>query len=254
MNEVRPIIFTLVLLGCWLLQSCWPRRQELFERQRLVSNFGLMLTGGFLLWLLVPAGAITAALWAEQHQFGLFRQLTVPTILSTFVTVVVMDAAIYWQHRAMHRWQLLWRLHRVHHSDLQLDTSSGLRFHPLEILLSMAYKMLVVVALGASAEAVLVYEVILSSFALFNHSNWAMPADKFIRKLFVTPDVHRVHHSVLMLETNSNYGNFLVIWDQLFGSYIEQPRKGHQQMSIGLEEYRESASQKLVTLLRNPFL
>ena len=117
----------------------------------------------------------------------------------------------------------------------------------------MAYKMLLVLALGASAEAVLIYEVILSSFALFNHSNWAMPADKFIRKLVITPDVHRVHHSVLMLETNSNYGNFLVVWDQLFGSYIKQPRKGHQQMNIGLEEFRESSSQKLLTLLRNPF-
>lgn len=253
MSEIRPIIFVLVLISCWLLQSYWPRRQQSNFDKRLFNNFGLMFSGAFLLWLIVPLGATGAALWAEHQHWGLLRQFALPLWLSTLLCVVALDAAIYWQHRAMHRWPLLWRLHRVHHSDLQLDTSSGVRFHPLEILLSMFYKMAIVIAIGASAESVVIYEVVLSSFALFNHSNWAMPADHSLRKLIVTPDVHRVHHSVSPAETNSNYGNFLVLWDKLFGSYIEQPQTGHQQMQIGLEQYRDPASQKLLTLLSNPF-
>ncbi len=250
---MRPIIFVLVLISCWLLQSYWPRRQQGNVNARLIGNFGLLLSGSLLLWLVVPLGATGAALWAEQQHWGLLRQLPLPLWLSTVLCVVALDAAIYWQHRAMHQWPLLWRLHRVHHSDLQLDTSSGVRFHPLEILLSMLYKMAIVIALGASAESVVIYEVVLSSFALFNHSNWAMPADHYLRKLIITPDVHRVHHSVNAAETNSNYGNFLVLWDKLFASYVEQPQTSHQQMQIGLEQYRDSHSQKLLTLLSNPF-
>jgi sterol desaturase/sphingolipid hydroxylase (fatty acid hydroxylase superfamily) len=253
MSDMRPIIFVLVLISCWLLQSYWPRRQQDNVDKRLLNNFGLMFSGTFLLWLIVPLGATGAALWAEQQHWGLLQHAPLPVWLSTVLCVVVLDAAIYWQHRAMHRWPLLWRLHRVHHSDLQLDASSGVRFHPLEILLSMLYKMAIVVAIGASAESVVIYEVVLSSFALFNHSNWAMPADHCLRKLIITPDVHRVHHSVTATETNSNYGNFLVVWDKLFGSYIAQPKAGHQQMQIGLEQYRDPASQKLLTLLSNPF-
>lgn len=253
MSEMRPIIFVLVLVGCWLLQSGFPRRAQQTTGSRLIGNFGLMLGGSFLLWLVVPLGALGAAAWASEKHWGLLQLADLPPALTVIATVILMDCAIYWQHRAMHQWPLLWRLHRVHHSDLQLDTSSGVRFHPLEILLSMFYKMAVVIALGASAEAVLIYEVLLSSFALFNHSNWAMPADALIRKLIVTPDVHRVHHSVIARETNSNYGNLLVLWDKLFGSYINQPSAGHDEMTIGLEQYRAPDSQRLLTLLTNPF-
>lgn len=212
-----------------------------------------MFSGAALLWLVVPASAVTAAWFAEKQAFGLLHFTALPAYIEMAVSVIALDLAIYWQHRAMHRWPLLWRLHRVHHSDLHLDTSSGIRFHPLEIVLSMVYKMAVVLAMGASAEAVLVYEILLSSFALFNHSNWAMPADKWLRKLVVTPDVHRVHHSVIQTETDSNYGNLLILWDKLFGSYTAQPTAGHIDMNIGTEQYRDPHSQKLLTLLVNPF-
>lgn len=253
MAEMRPIIFVLVLVVCWLLQHYQPRRQQNLEKGRLVSNFGLLLAGNFLLWLTLPAAAVAASLWAEQSGLGLFNLIKLPTVFSSLAVIVALDFAIYWQHRAMHQWPILWRLHRAHHSDLQLDTSSALRFHPLEILLSMLYKAFWIILLGASIEALLCYQVILSSFALFNHSNWHMPADSSIRKLLVTPDVHRLHHSINPAETNSNYGNFLVLWDKLFGSYQAQPELGHQKMVIGLEQYRDEQSQKLLTLLFNPF-
>ena len=253
MPEMRPIIFVLVLISCWLLQSGFPRRAQRSKNDRLIGNFGLMLCGSVLLWLVVPLGALGAAAWADQNHWGLLRLAELPAWLSLLITVVALDCAIYWQHRAMHQWPVLWRLHRVHHSDILLDTSSGVRFHPLEILLSMVYKMAVVIALGASAEAVLIYEVLLSSFALFNHSNWRMGGDALLRNIIVTPDVHRVHHSTIEQETNSNYGNLLVLWDKLFGSYIGQPQQGHIEMQIGLEHSRDAHSQKLLTLLANPF-
>lgn len=252
MSEWRPIIFIVVLITCGLLQTWRPRRANAASRQRLFSNFGLMFSGAGLLWLVVPAGAVAAALWAQQQSWGLLTTFSLATPLALLLSIVALDCAIYWQHRAMHRWPLLWRLHRCHHSDLHLDTSTAVRFHPIEILLSMLYKMGVVIVLGASAEAVLLYEVLLSSFALYNHSNWAMPADRWLRKIIVTPDVHRVHHSVIETETNSNYGNLLVCWDKLFGSYTAQPRLGHLKMQIGLEQYRDPSSQKLLTLLFNP--
>lgn len=252
MPENRLIIFVLVLGTCLVLQALQPRRALVESSGRYLNNLGLMLSGSALVWLLAPAGAVTAAWWAEQHGLGLFRQMAWPNNLTLLLSIAALDFAIYWQHRAMHRWPLLWRLHRVHHSDIAIETTTGLRFHPIEIGLSMGYKMLVVVLLGASPEAVLSYEVILSSFALFNHSNWAMPFDRFIRYLVITPDVHRVHHSSAPTETNSNYGNFLVFWDRLFGSFIEQPDQGQQSMQIGLEQYRSTEDQKLLSLLVNP--
>lgn len=253
MSDLRLIIFLLLLALFIGLQHWQPRRSRASQPSAMFSNFGLVLSSSALLWLLLPAGAIGASLWAEQADFGLLRLTNLTPWLSAGIAIVALDMAIYWQHRAMHRWSLLWRLHRVHHSDLAFESTTGLRFHPLEILLSMLYKMAVVCLLGASAEAVLIYEILLSSFALFNHSNWAMPADAWLRKLVVTPDVHRVHHSVIKAETNSNYGNFLLLWDRLFGSYRPQPQNGHVNMQIGLQEYRDRRSQKLLFLLLNPF-
>jgi len=254
MQENRLIIFALVLTTCFVLQSWRPRRAIKEPHSRHLHNFGLMLVGSFLVWLLLPAGAIAAALFASKHNFGLlpFFGAPWPAVVDIGIGVILLDAAIYWQHRAMHHWPLLWRIHRVHHSDLAIDASTGVRFHPVEIVLSMAYKMLVVSLLGISPFAVLCYEVILSSFALFNHSNWAMPGDRVLRRLLVTPDVHRVHHSVKPSETNSNYGNFLLIWDRIFGSYRPQPSAGHKKMQIGLEQFRQANDQKLLSLIANP--
>lgn len=252
MPENRIIIFVLVLAACAVLQAWRPRRQLTGGPERFLTNLGLMFTGSILVWLIVPAGAVAAAWWAEQQNVGLLRLAPLPDAATLLISIAALDLAIYWQHRAMHRWPLLWRLHRVHHSDIAIDTTTGVRFHPLEILLSMTYKMVVVILLGASPAAVLSYEVILSSFALFNHSNWAMPFDSELRHLVVTPDVHRVHHSSKPQETNSNYGNFLVFWDRLFGSFIAQPAAGHEKAQIGLEQYRTEQDQKLLRLLANP--
>lgn len=252
MPENRLIIFVLVLVACLVLQAWRPRRVLDGESKRFMSNLGLMLSGSLLLWFVAPAGAVAAAWWAGQQLFGLFNLLSLPHYAALLISIVALDLAIYWQHRAMHYWPLLWRLHRVHHSDIAIEATTGVRFHPIEIVLSMAYKILVVILLGASPEAVLSYEIILSSFALFNHSNWAMPFDRYLRRLVITPDVHRVHHSSTLAETNSNYGNFLVFWDRLFGSFIEQPAKGHKKMQIGLEPYRSPQDQKLLSLLVNP--
>lgn len=252
MPENRLIIFALVLLTCFVLQARRPRRAIDTPASRYLNNLGLMLLGSLLVWLVVPAGAVSAAWWASQQSLGLFNLLPLPSAIELVLSIVVLDAAIYWQHRAMHHWPILWRLHRVHHNDLAIETTTGVRFHPLEILLSMFYKIAVVIALGAGPMAVLGYELILSSFALFNHSNWAMPFDRYLRRVVITPDVHRVHHSVITNETNSNYGNFLVFWDRLFGSYQAQPQAGHKKMQIGLEQYRANDDQKLLSLLTNP--
>jgi len=179
-----------------------------------------------------------------------------PAPLAILVAVVCLDLAIYWQHRLFHRVPALWRLHRMHHTDLEIDASTGLRFHPLEILLSMVIKLTVVVVLGAPAIAVIIFEVLLNASSVFNHANVKLPlaADRTLRQLVVTPDMHRVHHSTLRRETNSNFGFFLSFWDRLFDSYIDQPELGHDGMQIGLPEYRELEAVRLDHMLINPFV
>jgi len=223
--------------------------------KRWTSNFGLIASATLLSRLIFPFAGVGTALWAEANHVGMFHFLPWPQTLEIFLALVMLDLAIYWQHRLFHIFPFLWRMHRAHHSDLGYDTSLGIRFHPFEIALSQAYKLGWVLLLGVAPIAILIYESLLMGFSLFTHADIRIPLklDAVLRKLIVTPDFHRVHHSVHRMETDSNYGNILSLWDRLFSSYCSQPRDGHETMQIGLHEFRTAPEQKLGALLIQPF-
>ncbi len=244
----------LIMLG-W--EQAAPRRAPSTRRRaRRLVNLSLVVIDAALLWLLLPAAAVGASLFAGAHGWGLFNTVAAPPWLAALATVVALDLAVWAQHVAMHKVGPLWRLHRVHHSDVDFDTTTGIRFHPLEILLSTIYKAMVVVALGAPVAAVIAFEILLNASSLFAHGNVRLPPalDETIRRVVVTPDMHRVHHSVRREETDSNYGFNLSIWDRLFGTYRAQPRAGHDGMIIGLPQFRRSREQRLGRLLLQPLL
>lgn len=233
-----------------------PRRRQAIGRGvRWTNNIALVALDTLLVRLAFPMAAVGAALWAEGAGWGLFHWLGVPWWLAVPLAVLLLDLAIYTQHVVFHAVPALWRLHRVHHADLEFDVTTGLRFHPLEILLSMAIKIALVVALGAPAVAVLIFEVLLNATSQFNHGNVRLPApvDRALRRIVVTPDMHRVHHSVVRAETDSNYGFCLSWWDRLFGTYRAEPAAGHDGMTIGLEEFRTPRDLWLDRLLLQPF-
>lgn len=205
--------------------------------------------------IVIPVSAVFAALWAESVGFGLLNWLGPPYWLNIVIAVVVLDLAIYGQHVISHKIPMFWQIHRVHHADVDFDVTTAIRFHPIEIALSMLWKIVVVVAIGAPAWGVVLFEIILNGCAMFNHSNVDLPKplDRFLRLFLVTPDFHRVHHSVIRRETNSNYGFNLSIWDKIFGTYRPQPEKGHQGMTIGLTPYQNERPTGLIWSLMLPF-
>lgn len=251
---VRFVLVGGVLAALLIIQRWLPRRGEPGLRWRRLRNLALTLIAAAFIYLVLPLTAVGFSVAAGELQLGLFNSIDWPPVLEFAIGVVLLDLAIYWQHRWMHRMPWLWRLHRVHHCDIQFEVTLGLRFHPLEIIVSLLFKCLVIAVLGVDPVTVLVYEILLAMFSLFSHADIDLPAnwDRHLRRLVITPDWHRVHHSVHRLETDSNYGNFLSLWDRLFASYIEQPRDGHVSMQIGLHEFRDSASQSLPALLLNP--
>ena len=202
-----------------------------------------------------PTTAVGLALLAQTRGFGLFNVIAAPAWIGVAASVVILDLAIYLQHVLFHAVPALWRLHRMHHADLEFDVSTGLRFHPIEILLSMLIKFAVVAALGAPALLVLIFEVLLNASSMFNHANIRIPlgVDRILRWLVVTPDMHRVHHSILARETNSNFGFNLPWWDRLFGTYRPQPAAGHEAMTIGIEQFRDPRELWLDRMLAQPF-
>ncbi|OZB34236.1 MAG: fatty acid hydroxylase [Ferrovum sp. 34-44-207] len=229
-----------VFLGMLAVMVIWellaPRRS--LTQSKLVrwfNNFLLVLFNSFLLRLLFPAAAVGIAVWTNQQGFGLFHLVSIPLWLATALSFVLLDFVIYTQHRLFHAFPVLWRLHRVHHADLDIDVTTGLRFHPIEILLSMVIKGVTIVVIGAPVVGVVLFEVILNASSNIRISGFI---DQFIRYVVVTPDMHRVHHSIEEEETNSNFGFNLTIWDRLFGSYHEQPRLGHLAMTIGISTFR----------------
>ena len=246
--------FAGVLLACLLAEWLWPRRRERRSWSRLTTNLALVIVNSLLLRLLLPVLAVGMAVIASERGWGLFNLFSLPLWLELALAVLLLDLAIYWQHRLFHLQPLFWRLHRVHHCDLQIDTTTGLRFHPLEILISMGIKFAVVIALGAAPLAVLVFEVLLNAGSLFNHANLAIPqpVDRWLRWLVVTPDMHRVHHSWHRQETDSNFSFCFPWWDHLFGSYQAQPADGHSDMTIGLHGFRDAREQRLDRLLLQP--
>lgn len=245
-------VFVALLLGLLLAEARWPRRPVVVDWMRRVRNIGLIAVSTLLLRLLVPLGAVGfAAAW----NWGVLHQLQWPSWIEFALSLVVLDCAIYWQHRFFHMVPWLWRAHRVHHSDTGFDVSLGIRFHPFEILPSFGYKLLLIALLGITPAAVATYEALLLGFSLWTHANLALPAsmDRVLRFVIVTPDWHRVHHAIHHDESNSNFGNILSLWDRIFGTAREQPRDGHLAMSIGLSEFRAPADQRLSALLIQPF-
>lgn len=245
----------LLLIALWELAA--PRRVLTVSKVlRWTNNLGLVAFNTVVLRLLFPAAAVGMAAFAAEQGWGIFNYFEVPFWLAVAVSVIAMDLVIYLQHVMVHAVPLLWRLHRVHHADLDYDVTTGARFHPIEIVLSMLLKFATIIVLGPPLVAVVLFEVILNGLALFNHGNIRLPLglDRVLRLLVVTPDMHRVHHSVEDDETNSNFGFNLSLWDRLFGTYRAQPRGGHEGMTIGIRRFRTTAeSSRLDGLLLMPF-
>jgi sterol desaturase/sphingolipid hydroxylase (fatty acid hydroxylase superfamily) len=240
------------LLLWTLAESLWPRRPRLYRRlQRWSTNLTMALLGVLVIRALallsVPLVAVQAALWAESAGIGLLNLLDLPVGVKILLSMLALDLLVWAQHVAFHRLPWLWRLHRVHHADRDLDASSGLRFHPVEILLSMLLKSAAVLALGAPAAAVVIFELILNGMAMFNHANLRLPAalDHGLRWLLVTPDMHRVHHSVHGDEQLHNFGFNLSVWDRLARCYRATPREGQRTMRIGLQDCQDAAPMRL---------
>lgn len=252
---IRLAAFLCVLAAMALWEVAAPRRRRDIPRViRWTNNLALVVVDTVILRLTFPILAVGLAVMAEDRNWGLFNNVDVPIWVAVIVSMLLLDLAIYLQHVMFHSVPGLWRLHRMHHADLDFDATTGLRFHPVEILISMGVKLAVVAALGPPAIAVLLFEVILNATALFNHANINLPfpVDRVLRLFVVTPDMHRVHHSVDPRETNSNYGFNLPWWDRLLGTYVAQPAKGHQGMQIGLEQFRARRDLWLDRMLIQP--
>lgn len=221
---------------------------------RWTNNLALVVLDTAILRLTFPIIAVGLAVMAEERSWGLFNNIEAPAWVAIVVSMLLLDLAIYPQHVMFHAVPGLWRMHRMHHADLDFDATTGLRFHPVEILISMGIKLAVVAALGPPAIAVLLFEVILNATALFNHANIDLPrpVDRVLRLFVVTPDMHRVHHSIDPRETNSNYGFNLPWWDRLLGTYIAQPAQGHEKMEIGIEQFRTRRDLWLDRMLIQP--
>lgn len=261
---VRLGTFAAVLVAMALLEALLPRRRRIFPRLvRWPTNLAIVGLGALVArglafgaaHVAVPLVAVGAAAYAARHDIGLFNTLSWPGWLEIVLALVVLDFAIWLQHWISHAVPAFWRLHRVHHADRDFDVTTALRFHPVEIGLSMLYKVGWVMVLGAPALAVVLFEVILNGLAMFNHANVALPRrlDAALRLLVVTPDMHRVHHSVHRGEHHANFGFNLSIWDRLFRTYVAAPRDGHEGMTIGLPEYQSDGPQRLGWSLRLPF-
>ena len=256
----EPIVRLSAFAAVFTVMALWevlaPRREQGIGRTvRWPGNLGVVVLDTLLVRIIFPTTAVGLALLAEAKGFGLFNAWPVANWIAIVVSVVILDLVIYLQHVLFHAVPALWRLHRMHHADLEFDLTTGARFHPIEILLSMLIKITVIGALGAPAVAVLIFEMLLNATAMFNHSNVRLPApvDRVLRLLVVTPDMHRVHHSVVVRETNSNFGFNLPWWDRLFGTYRAEPAAGHEGMIIGVDEIRDPAEQRLDRMLTQPF-
>jgi sterol desaturase/sphingolipid hydroxylase (fatty acid hydroxylase superfamily) len=251
--------FFLGVLGLMLLWE-WRRPFRAFPEtetrpRRLIRHLGLMALNTVLLRLLSGGGAYLAAEFAAERGFGLFHQASLPAGLGFALGLILLDFAIYLQHVAFHRIPLFWRLHKVHHLDLGFDTTTAIRFHPVEIVLSMYYKMALVLALGLSPPTVLAFEILLNACALFNHGNVRLPGtwERRVRRVLITPDLHRIHHSTLPLEIHSNFGFCVPFWDRLGRTYRAEPRAGHAALEIGLPEERDPRRLGFWRLLAAPF-
>ncbi len=248
------VILLFILMG---LQIIRPRRlPEPGSWYRQVNNILLLVINIIVVRLIVPLALFDVAVYVAENDIGLLNILKLPLLINVILSLIIFDLLIYVQHVISHKVKFLWRIHRVHHIDREVDVTTGIRFHPFEIVLSIFYKMLAVVLIGPAAFAIILYEILLNVVALFTHSNILLnpKLDIILRLVFVTPDMHRIHHSVLRDETDSNYGNIFSIWDKLFKTYRLFPKAGYDDMVIGLNEFRDPASGQLLQLLKTPFI
>ncbi len=253
---IRLGFFTAIFAFMATWEILAPRRTaQVTRRLRWPGNLGIVIFNTLLLRFVMPTTAVALALAGENAGWGLLQQFELPLWAGVLFAVICLDLVIYLQHVMFHAVPVLWRLHRMHHADLAFDVTTGARFHPIEIILSMLLKFTVITALGPPAVAVLLFEVLLNALAMFNHANARLPLrlDNWLRRLIVTPDMHRVHHSVIPEEANSNFGFNLAIWDRWFGTYCAQPQAGHQSMCIGIGSFRTERDLALHRMLFQPF-
>jgi len=257
----EPAIRLSFFLGVLLVMAIWEvvvprRRMEIPRLLRWSNNLALVVVDTLVVRVAFPVAAVGLAVLAQDNGWGLLNQFVLPGVVVFIIAILALDLAIYLQHVLFHAVPALWRLHRMHHADLEFDVTTGLRFHPVEILLSMIIKLGVVMALGPPAVAVLVFEVVLNASSLFNHSNIRLPSrvDAVLRLFIVTPDMHRVHHSIRPSETNSNFGFNIPWWDRILGTYLAQPSAGHEEMTIGIEQFRDRRSLWIDRMLIQPLL
>jgi sterol desaturase/sphingolipid hydroxylase (fatty acid hydroxylase superfamily) len=255
----EPLIRLAAFLGIFAVMVTWesiaPRRQlNTSKTIRWISNISITLLGTAIVRGLFPVLAVTFL--ANGASIGILHQVPLPFFVKVLIGIISLDLIIYGQHLIFHSIPLLWRLHMVHHADLDIDVTTGLRFHPIEIILSLGIKLAAILIVGPPLLAVVLFEIILNATSMFNHSNIRIPAvvDRLLRLFVVTPDMHRVHHSVVILETNSNFGFNLPWWDRLFGTYRAQPAAGHEEMTLGLSQFREQQRLTLPWLLVLPFI
>jgi sterol desaturase/sphingolipid hydroxylase (fatty acid hydroxylase superfamily) len=260
-NKSEPLIRLGFFFGILIIMFLWeiaaPRRHLTTSKMaRWFSNLGLVLIGSVIVRLVQPAGLAGLAFLAQQRGWGIFNLFEISSLLKIIFGVLILDLAIYLQHVMFHSAPLFWRLHMVHHTDMDIDVTTGVRFHPIEIVLSMGIKMIVVILVGAPPVSVLIFEIILNGTSMFNHGNvrYSQNADSFLRLLVVTPEMHRVHHSTIRWEANSNLGFNFPWWDRLFGTYRDQPAKGHLEMTIGLDQYKDPQKLTLPWLIVLPFI
>jgi sterol desaturase/sphingolipid hydroxylase (fatty acid hydroxylase superfamily) len=258
-NEIylRLTFFFTIFISMAIWEIVKPRRVLTTSKgNRWTVNLSITFIDALIVRLIFPMAAIGIALIAQEHNWGLLNRLAIDNLAAGVIAILILDFTIYFQHVAFHYMPVFWRLHMVHHTDLDIDVTTGARFHPVEILLSMSIKMGVIILIGAPAYSVLIFEILLNGTSMFNHSNiYISPKiDKIIRLLVVTPDMHRVHHSVLIRETNSNFGFNFPWWDRIFRTYKDQPDKGHTNMNIGLANFRDAKRLTLPYLLALPLL
>lgn len=254
---IRALVFLLVFAALASAERLAPRRPSFrLNKQRWTTNLSVLLLDILLVRIVLPAGAVGLAVIAEGRGSGLFHRIDIPLPLEIVLAFLALDLAIYLQHVMFHAVPLLWRLHRVHHADVHVDVTTGVRFHPIEILLSLLIKTAVIFLLGPPVIAVLLFEIALNSTSMFSHSNVRLPRqiDAAVRFFTVTPDMHRVHHSIDPAETNTNFGFNLPWWDRLFGTYRAEPTAGHEKMTIGIPQFRSVDDQRLDRVLAQPFL
>jgi sterol desaturase/sphingolipid hydroxylase (fatty acid hydroxylase superfamily) len=257
---IRLLVFAAVFLLMAAIELIRPKRRlSVSKPRRWLTNLGIAGVDTLVLRLMaalaVPVAAVAAAFFAKERGLGLLNQVDWPYWVKLVIALLALDLAIWFQHLVSHKVPVFWRLHQVHHADRDIDVTTAIRFHPVEIALSMLWKIVLVIPLGASPFAVFLFEVILNACAMFNHANIALPAwfDGALRLFIVTPDMHRVHHSVLYREHDRNYGFNLSLWDRLFGTYLAQPKGGHHGMIIGLPPYQSEAPTRFGWSLLLPF-